>query len=122
MLVQVSITQIQSILAPEMFVMWNFLICVDLTDRVGFWAKAVNEKYAEKDAVLYFYVTKSGVVHYGINERSKEVFFTGVDTSNKLWAMIDVYGNSKIIELVNHKLNNMTPDQEAGFDLCHLKR
>ncbi|XP_065216590.1 protein neuralized isoform X2 [Planococcus citri] len=96
--------------------------CPDLTDRVGFWAKAVNEKYAEKDAILYFYVTKSGVVHYGINERSKEVFFTGVDTSNKLWAMIDVYGNSKTIELVNHKLNNMTPDQEAGFDLCHLKR
>lgn len=90
---------------------------LDLTDKDGYWAKAVNEKYAVKGAELYFYVAKNGVVYYGINGGSKEVFFTGVDTSTRLWAMIDVYGNSKIIELVNKQLNNVTPDQEAGFDL-----
>lgn len=91
----------------------------DLTNERGYWAKAVNEShYSIKDLVLYFYVTKSGNVYYGVEGKPKELFFSGVDTSAPLWVMIDVYGNSTAIELVNVQLNNaLTADQEAGFGL-----
>lgn len=67
---------------------------------------------------MYFYVNKNGSVYYGIDGRPKDEFFQGVDVSGPLWAMIDVYGNSTAIELVNVRLNNsLAADQEAGFAL-----
>lgn len=101
------------------------MIFADLTNQKGFWAKAVNEgRYGGKDTVLYFYVSKSGTVYYGLEGHPKEMFFSGVETSGPLWLMIDVYGNSTAIELVNHaQLNNsLTADQEAGFGLNNDRR
>ena len=90
-----------------------------MTNERGYWAKAVSEShYAIKDLVLYFYVSKSGNVYYGVDGKPKELFFSGVDVSSPLWAMIDVYGNSTAIELINVQLNNtLIADQEAGFGL-----
>ena len=95
---------------------------VGLNDRKRFWAKQVNEEYIRKNAILYFYITETGVVYYGVNERSKEVLFDGVDVSTKLWAMIDVYGNSTAVQLINPKLNNTILDQVDGFDLNNSRR
>lgn len=70
---------------------------------------------------MYFYVNKSGTVYFGsespLGRRSENEFFTGVDLGyGPLWAMIDVYGNSTGVELVNVHLNNsLIADQEAGF-------
>ncbi len=100
-----------------------FYIFADLTNRKGFWAKAVNERLVDKDVTLYFYVSKSGTVYYGIDGRTKDEFFQGVDVSGPLWAMIDVYGNSTAVELVNVRLNNsLNDDQEAGFGLSDYPR
>ncbi|XP_065216600.1 protein neuralized-like [Planococcus citri] len=96
--------------------------CPGLNDRKRFWAKQVNEEYIRKNSILYFYVNEAGVVSYGVNERTKEVLFDGVDVTTKLWAMIDVYGNSTAIQLVNPKLNNTSSDREAGFDLNNSRR
>lgn len=85
--------------------------------------KAVNETLMDKDSTLYFYVNKSGTVYYGLEspfgDRAKDEFFTGVDIGcGPLWAIIDVYGNSTAVELVNIRLNNsLIADQEAGFAL-----
>lgn len=81
----------------------------DLTNKPGYWAKALAERFAEENTVLFYYVTNVGDVHYGINGEEKGIFFTGVETRNPLWAMIDVYGNSTAIELLpdsRHQLNN----------------
>ncbi|XP_018902140.1 protein neuralized isoform X2 [Bemisia tabaci] len=83
--------------------------CPDLTNKPGYWAKALAERFAEENTVLFYYVTNVGDVHYGINGEEKGIFFTGVETRNPLWAMIDVYGNSTAIELLpdsRHQLNN----------------
>merc|ERR1711971_172572 len=83
--------------------------CPDLTNRSGFWAKALAEKFADRDSVMYYYVTSGGDVVFGVNGEEKGVFFSGVDTRRQLWAMVDVYGNSNVIELVDPRrtLNNV---------------
>ena len=89
--------------------------CPDLTNRNGFWAKALSEKFADKDSVMYYYVSSSGDVVFGVNGEDKGVFFSGVDTRRQLWGMVDVYGNSNVIQLVDPRrtLNNIRTQVSA---------
>ncbi|KAL1122838.1 hypothetical protein AAG570_003164, partial [Ranatra chinensis] len=82
--------------------------CPDLTNKPGYWAKALTERLCERDTVLFYYVTSAGDVYFGVNGEEKGVFFSGVDTRGQLWAMIDVYGNSTAIEFLDSRqqLNN----------------
>ena len=82
--------------------------CPDLTNKPGYWAKALSERFAEQGIILFYYVTSTGDVHFGINGEEKGVFFGGVDTRSPLWALVDVYGNSTAIELLDPlaQLNN----------------
>ncbi|KOC59461.1 Protein neuralized [Habropoda laboriosa] len=75
--------------------------CPDLTNKPGYWAKAMTERLAERGAVLFYYVTSAGDVHFGMNGEEKGVFFGGVETRGPLWALIDVYGNCTAIEFVD---------------------
>ncbi|XP_049833291.1 protein neuralized isoform X2 [Schistocerca gregaria] len=96
--------------------------CPDLTNKPGYWAKALAERFAERDTVLFYYVTPAGDVHFGINGEEKGIFFSGVETRGPLWAIIDVYGNSTAIELVdprqqlNNSRRNLSPQQSAATD------
>ncbi|CAG2058130.1 unnamed protein product, partial [Timema podura] len=42
-------------------------VCPDLTNKPGYWAKALAERFAERDTILFYYVTATGDVHFGIN-------------------------------------------------------
>ena len=91
----------------------------DLSNKNGFWAKAFPEKYAEADSVIYYYVSSRGDVVFGVNGEDKGVFFSGVDIRRQLWGMVDVYGNSNIIELVDPRrtLNNIRYSQPLTPDI-----
>lgn len=78
--------------------------CPDLTNRPGFWAKALNERFCERDNVLFYYVTAAGDVHFGINGEEKGVFITGVETRGPLWTLIDIYGNCSMIEFLDSRV------------------
>ncbi|KAM7360682.1 E3 ubiquitin-protein ligase neur isoform 2-T2 [Cochliomyia hominivorax] len=78
--------------------------CPDLTNRPGFWAKALHEQYCEKDNVLYYYVNSAGDVIYGINNEEKGVILTGIDTRGLLWTIIDIYGNCTAIEFLDARI------------------
>lgn len=84
--------------------------CPDLTNKPGYWAKALSERFAEQGLVLFYYVTSTGDVHFGINGEERGVFFGGVDTRCPLYAVIDVYGNSTAAEFLDPlaQLNNRT--------------
>lgn len=75
--------------------------CPDLTNKPGYWAKALAERFAGRDTVLFYYVTAAGDVHFGVNGEEKGVFFGGVETRGSLWSVIDVYGNSTAIEYLD---------------------
>lgn len=78
--------------------------CPDLTNKPGYWAKALAERFCEKDTILFYYVNSAGDVHFGINGEEKGVFFNGVETRGPLWTLIDVYGNSTAIEFIDMRL------------------
>ena len=84
-------------------------MCPDMTNKKGFWAKALPDKYSSQGSVMYFYVNSRGEVIMGCNGEDKGVFFSGVNTRSLLWPMLDVYGNSYQIELYDPRkhLNNI---------------
>lgn len=77
--------------------------CPDLTNKPGFWGKALHERFCQRDNVLFYYVTANGEVHYGINGEEKGLFITDVDTRGPLWSMIDIYGNSTACEFIDSR-------------------
>lgn len=77
--------------------------CPDLTNKPGFWGKALHERFCIKDNILFYYVTSTGEVHYGINGEEKGLFITDVDTRGPLWVMIDIYGNSTACEFIDSR-------------------
>lgn len=74
--------------------------CPDLTNSGHTYAKALPERYAQKDNVLHFYLSSAGNVHFGINGQEKGVILSNVKLNGPLWALIDVYGNTTKIESV----------------------
>ncbi|XP_037513098.1 protein neuralized isoform X2 [Rhipicephalus sanguineus] len=82
--------------------------CPDLTNRPGNWAKALGERYALENTLLHYYVNNAGEVFFGINGEEKGLFLNGVDVRGPLWALIDIYGNTTAIKMVEDEqlLNN----------------
>jgi protein neuralized len=84
--------------------------CPDLTNKPGYWAKALPERFAESQNTLFFYVSRSGDVMFGLNGDEKGVFFGGVNTNATLWGLVDIYGNTTAMEFVDgRQLNNLSP-------------
>uniref|UniRef100_A0A8C6T1S7 E3 ubiquitin-protein ligase NEURL1 n=1 Tax=Neogobius melanostomus TaxID=47308 RepID=A0A8C6T1S7_9GOBI len=77
--------------------------CPDLVAQSGFWAKALPEEFANEGNVIAFWVDKKGRVFYRINESSPMLFFSGVRTSEPLWALIDVYGLTRGVQLLGKR-------------------
>jgi len=90
--------------------------CPDLTGKPGYWAKALAERYAESNALIHYYFTANGDVHFGVNGTDKGLFFSGVDTRRPLWCMMDLYGNCTAIEMVDMRrsLNNFATGGRGG--------
>jgi protein neuralized len=87
-----------------------------MTNKPGNWAKALGERYAVAGNELFFYVTRSGDVFYGVNGEEKGLFFSGVNTSGPIWALMDIYGNTSCVEFSNplpQPLNNMISNQQS---------
>lgn len=73
----------------------------DLTNEQGYWAKAVPEAIAQRGIVLFFFISVGSTeVRYGINDVEVGVFFSGVQTSSPLWALLDLYGSTVAVEFV----------------------
>lgn len=89
--------------------------CPDLTNRPGFWAKALHEQYCELDNILHFYVNSAGDVIYGINGEEKGIILSGIDIRGLLWTVIDVYGNCTVVELLDPRLFSQQQNSSNGF-------
>ncbi|XP_062390125.1 SH3 and PX domain-containing protein 2A-like [Sardina pilchardus] len=78
--------------------------CPDLVSQSGFWAKALPEEFGNEGSVIAFWVDKKGRVFYRINESSPMLFFSGVRTNEPLWALIDVYGLTRGVQLLESEI------------------
>ena len=88
--------------------------CPDLSNKAGFWVKALSERFANQGMILTFSCSASGDVHFGVNNEEKGIFLSDVETKNPLWVVIDVYGNCTTVEFVapsvllnNRIINNL---------------
>lgn len=96
--------------------------CPDLANKAGFWIKALNETYCERGNILYYYVTASGNVHFGINGEEKDVFMTGIETRTPLWTIIDIYGNCTAIEFLDYRTNSRSSEMNSALSSGSLCR
>lgn len=78
--------------------------CPDLVSQSGFWAKALPEELSNEGTVVSFWVDKKGRVFYRINQSSPMLFFSGVHMFEPLWALIDVYGLTRGVQLLDSEM------------------
>ncbi|XP_006756717.1 PREDICTED: E3 ubiquitin-protein ligase NEURL1 [Myotis davidii] len=78
--------------------------CPDLVSQSGFWAKALPEEFANEGNIIAFWVDKKGRVFYRINDSAAMLFLNGVRTADPLWALVDVYGLTRGVQLLDSEL------------------
>ncbi|NXX90287.1 NEUL1 ligase, partial [Centropus bengalensis] len=78
--------------------------CPDLVSQSGFWAKALPEEFANEGNIIAFWVDKKGRVFYRVNDSVAMLFFSGVRTAEPLWALIDVYGLTRGVQLLDSEI------------------
>ncbi|XP_032372176.1 E3 ubiquitin-protein ligase NEURL3 [Etheostoma spectabile] len=72
----------------------------NLTDVPGHWAGPVDESHCQAGSELQFWVSNGGSVYVCSSNTKAHKLLTGVDLSRPLWAMIDVYGQTRSISLL----------------------
>ncbi|XP_043912043.1 E3 ubiquitin-protein ligase NEURL1 [Protopterus annectens] len=78
--------------------------CPDLVSQSGFWAKALPEEFANEGNIIAFWADKKGRVFYRVNDSSPMLFFSGLRASEPLWALIDVYGLTRGVQLLDSEI------------------
>ncbi|XP_030594186.1 E3 ubiquitin-protein ligase NEURL3-like [Archocentrus centrarchus] len=84
----------------------------NLTDRPGHWAVPVHESNCQAGSELEFWVSSGGSIYAEINNRQHELL-TGLDLSQPLWAMIDIYGQTCSILLLGSEKNRLFYTQRS---------
>lgn len=87
--------------------------CPDLVSQSGFWAKALPEEFANEGNIIAFWVDKKGRVFYRINDSAAMLFFNGVRTADPLWALVDVYGLTRGVQLLGECLLPPAPQTQG---------
>uniref|UniRef100_A0A8C4Q4N1 RING-type E3 ubiquitin transferase n=1 Tax=Eptatretus burgeri TaxID=7764 RepID=A0A8C4Q4N1_EPTBU len=91
--------------------------CPDLASRPGYWAKALPEGYATWGTVLEFWVETDGRAFYQAASNEPQIFLRGVDITNPLWVLIDIYGVSQQVTLLETMF--VKPSRRLSpFPLC----
>uniref|UniRef100_A0A3Q4I4Z0 E3 ubiquitin-protein ligase NEURL3-like n=1 Tax=Neolamprologus brichardi TaxID=32507 RepID=A0A3Q4I4Z0_NEOBR len=71
----------------------------NLTDKPGHWAVPLDESACGAGSELEFWVSDGGSIYVAVNNRPCKKL-TGVNLSQPLWAMIDIYGQTCSILLL----------------------
>ncbi|XP_068128477.1 E3 ubiquitin-protein ligase NEURL3 [Hyperolius riggenbachi] len=78
--------------------------CPDLTDNPGFWAIGIPEELCKTGDELCFWINRKGQALCKVEGRSRPtVLFSGIPKKTPMWVMLDIYGRTKAIQVVNHK-------------------
>lgn len=75
-------------------------VCPDLTNKEGYWARALSEKYADTGNRVTFYVNHMGQMHYFVNNEHKGILLNHLPTNVQVWVLLDIYGNTKAAKFV----------------------
>ncbi|XP_052001137.1 neuralized E3 ubiquitin protein ligase 1Ab [Xyrauchen texanus] len=90
--------------------------CPDLVCERGFWARALPEEQCEEGTILSFWLDNTGQVFYQVNQGTPIFFFSGVPAEEPVWAIIDIYGLTRGVQLLDSKL---VPDEYFSPAVTH---
>ncbi|XP_070981138.1 E3 ubiquitin-protein ligase NEURL1-like [Oncorhynchus clarkii lewisi] len=93
--------------------------CPDLVSQNGFWAKALPEELSNEGNIISFWVDKKGRVFYRIIDSIPILFFCGVHASEPLWALIDVYGLTRGVQLLDSEMVPLDCLHPHSFTVAH---
>jgi hypothetical protein len=80
--------------------------------KPGFWTCSLSKRHCVKNRILFFYVTTSGTIHYGVDGVEIGKFDKDVDTSGRLWGLVDIWTPPTTIQIVSSKLQ---PEQNLQY-------
>ncbi|KAF1389726.1 hypothetical protein PFLUV_G00076470 [Perca fluviatilis] len=108
----------------------------NLTDEPGHWAVPVPESHCQVGSELQFWVSHGGSVYVSSSNTEAQKVLSGVDLSRPLWAMIDVYGQTRSIFLLGSEKRDLlrtrrscpaperltSPDVDNHYSLSRVSR
>ncbi|XP_072490887.1 E3 ubiquitin-protein ligase NEURL3 isoform X1 [Notamacropus eugenii] len=101
-------------------------ICPDLIAQSPTWAAVLPDQFIKVGDIIHFWVNNSGKVFLRTSEVKKFLLFDRVTVSSPLWAVMDVYGTTKAIELLTPVSETFRPrlptpvfrDEPSEFCFC----
>uniref|UniRef100_A0A6G1SFP2 Protein neuralized n=1 Tax=Aceria tosichella TaxID=561515 RepID=A0A6G1SFP2_9ACAR len=88
--------------------------CPDMTNAGHTWARALADEVVRRNSVIHFSYNKNGLIHYGINNQDCGVFHANVGTNQNLWFIVDIYGLTAAIELIDPRVNNASSELDIS--------
>ena len=88
--------------------------CPDMTNAGHTWARALADEVVRRNSVIHFSYTKNGYIHYGINNQDCGIFHANVNTNQNLWFIIDIYGLTSAVELIDPRVHNATSELDLS--------
>lgn len=67
--------------------------CPDLSNREGFWVKALPATYARISDTVTFYVNSRGVLHYLVGGLHKGSLLAKLPSSRPMWMIFELFGD-----------------------------
>lgn len=91
--------------------------CPDMTNAGHTWARALADEVVRANSVIHFSYNSNGYIHYGINNQDCGIFYANVNTSQHLWFIVDIYGLTAAVELIDPRIHNATGEIDfSGID------
>lgn len=84
--------------------------CPDMTNAGHTWARALADDVVKRNSVIHFSYNKDGFIHYGINNQDCGIFYANVKTDQNLWFIVDIYGLTAAVELIDPRVHNATSE------------
>lgn len=66
----------------------------NLSEKDGYWVKAINESLVQEGSKLMVYVSSSGSLQMFIDGDYKGALIRGIPADKQLWLVVDIYGNT----------------------------
>lgn len=79
--------------------------CPNLVKQGKCWASVLSHEYVGEGTIVKFWVNSKGRVFFSINHQPGDyLLLEGVPVKKPLWAVIDIYGRTKAIQLLGKLL------------------
>lgn len=88
--------------------------CPDMTNAGHTWARALADEVVRRNSVIHFSYNKNGLIHYGINNQDCGVFHANIGTNQNLWFIVDIYGLTAAVELIDPRVNSASSELDIS--------